>query len=211
MAYGDENTTLASFDKIIPDEIFREVTSISLEQFRYLRDEGNLFDEVVFDDAVQEFLRLREKLADYFDEGHDEDIFDYIPPQRTNQIFTPKETVKHMIDMVERENPGCFDDPDKKFIDPYMKSGLFVAELVKRLYRSPVLKKIFPDKATRLRHIFAQQVYGLAPTEIIYRIANRYILGFGIEIPRNNLRLANVVPAVVNDEMEKFFDELFTD
>ncbi|MBR1646217.1 MAG: DEAD/DEAH box helicase family protein, partial [Selenomonadaceae bacterium] len=152
MAYGDENTTLANFDKIIPDEVFREVTSISLEQFRYLRDEGNLFDPVVFDDSVQEFLRLRKKLADYFDEGHDEDIFDYIPPQRTNQIFTPKDSVKFMADMLERESPGCFDDPEKTFIDPYMKSGLFVAEIVKRLYRSPALKKIFPDKAERLRH-----------------------------------------------------------
>lgn len=60
-----------------------------------------------------------------------------------------------------------------------------------------------------MRHIFAEQVYGLATTEIIYLIANRYILGFGIELPRNNLREANIVSAAVNDEIEKFFDELF--
>ncbi|MBR1805857.1 MAG: DEAD/DEAH box helicase family protein [Selenomonadaceae bacterium] len=209
MAYGDENTTLATFDKIIPDAVFREVTSISLEQFRYLRDEGNLFDPVVFDDAIKHFLKLREELADYFDEGHDEDIFDYIPPQRTNQIFTPKETVRYMADMLERESPGCFDDPDKTFIDPYMKSGLFVAELVKRLYRSPALKKFFPDKAQRLRHIFGQQIYALAPTEIIYRIAVKYLLGFEIEIPRNNLRQANALPAAVDDKLDEFLSELF--
>ena len=209
MAYGDENTTLATFDKIIPDAVFREVTSISLEQFRYLRDEGNLFDPVVFDDAIKHFLNLREQLADYFDEGHDEDIFDYIPPQRTNQIFTPKETVRYMADMLERESPGCFDDPDKTFIDPYMKSGLFVAELVKRLYRSPALKKIFPDKAQRLRHIFGRQIYALAPTEIIYRIAVKYLLGFKIEIPRNNLRQANALPAAVEDKLDEFLTKLF--
>ena len=188
MAYGDERTTLATFDKIIPDEIFREVTSISLDEFRYLRDEGKFFDPVVFDDAVREFLNRRVNLANYFDEAQTEDIFDYIPPQRTNQIFTPKETVRNLADTLERESPGCFDDPDKTFIDPYMKSGLFVAELVKRLYRSPALKKLFPDTAERLRHIFAKQIYGFAPTEIIYRIATKYLLGFGIEIPRNNLR-----------------------
>ena len=146
MAYGDENTTLATFDKIIPDAVFREVTSISLEQFRYLRDEGNLFDPVVFDDAIKHFLNLREQLADYFDEGHDEDIFDYIPPQRTNQIFTPKETVRLMVDHMERESPGCFDSPKKTFVDPYMKSGLFIAEIVKRLYRNERMKKFSPTK-----------------------------------------------------------------
>ena len=211
MAYGDENTTLATFDKIIPDAVFREVTSISLEQFRYLRDEGNLFDPVVFDDAIQEFLNLRERLADYFDEGHDEDIFDYIPPQRTNQIFTPKETVRYMADMLERESPGCFDDADRTFVDPYMKSGLFVAELVKRLYRSPALKKLFPDKATRLRHIFGRQIYALAPTEIIHRIAQKYLLGFEIEIPRHHLKQVNALPAAVDGKLDEFLTEIFDD
>ncbi|MBR1647047.1 MAG: hypothetical protein IJ685_09755, partial [Selenomonadaceae bacterium] len=62
----------------------------------------------------------------------------------------------------------------------------------------------------RLRHIFGQQVYGLAPTEIIYRIAEKYLLGFEIEINRHNLKFANVVPAVLNDEVENFLTELFT-
>ena len=43
---------------------------------------------MVFDDSVKEFLNLKVKLADYFDESRTEDIFDYIPPQKTNQIFT---------------------------------------------------------------------------------------------------------------------------
>ena len=105
MAYGDENVTLANFDQIIPDKVFQEVTSITLEQFRFLRDggpyinqatgqeehfAGHLFDPVVFDDSVKEFLNLKVKLADYFDESRTEDIFDYIPPQKTNQIFTPQ-------------------------------------------------------------------------------------------------------------------------
>ena len=79
---------------------------------------------------------MRTKLADYFDESQEQDIFDYIPPQKTNQIFTPKYIVKQMVDMLEKENPYCFDDPDKTFIDLYMKSGLYIAEIVKRLYNS---------------------------------------------------------------------------
>ena len=76
----------------------------------------------MFDDSVKEFMRLRRVLANYFDEANTEDIFDYIPPQKTNQIFTPKWVVKKMVDHLEEENPGCFDDPSKTFIDMYMKS-----------------------------------------------------------------------------------------
>ena len=211
MAYGeiDNPVTLATFDKIIPDAVFQELTSITLDQFRYLRDEGKLFDPVTFDDSVKEFLNLRRKLADYFDETHTKDIFDYIPPQRTNQIFTPKETVRKMLDLLEAENPGCFDDPDKTFIDLYMKSGLFVAEVVKRLYRSPTLKKIFPDKAERLRHIFSAQVYGLAPTEIIYLIATNYILGFGIDIDKNNFRQADTLAATKDGKLKELLERLY--
>ena len=81
---------------------------------------GHLFEPVVFDDSVKEFIHLKQKLANYFDESNEEDIFDYIPPQKTNQIFTPKKIVKKMVDMLEEENPNCFDDPDKTFIDLYM-------------------------------------------------------------------------------------------
>lgn len=103
MAYDDGMLTLDNFDENIEDEVFKEVTSITLEEFRFLRDggdytengvqkhfNGHLFDEVVFDDAIAEFRKKRQVLANYFDESQTEDIFDYIPPQKTNQIFTPK-------------------------------------------------------------------------------------------------------------------------
>ena len=44
MAYGDENTTLESFDSIIPDYVFKDVTSITVDQFRLLRDGGDVTD-----------------------------------------------------------------------------------------------------------------------------------------------------------------------
>ena len=211
MAYGDIDNpaTLATFDKIIPDDAFRELTSISLDEFRYLRDEGNLFDAVTFDDSVKEFLNLRRNLADYFDETRTEDIFDYIPPQKTNQIFTPRETVDQMLAGLEENSPDCFDDPNRTFIDLYMKSGLFIAEIVKRLYRSPRLKELFPDKADRLNHIFAAQVYGVAPTEIIYRIATNYILGFGIKIAKHHFQRADTLAAVKDDKLDELLEELY--
>lgn len=226
MAYGNDTVTLATFDEIVPNPVFLEVTSITLDQFRFLRDggnytddatgevkqfAGNLFDPVVFDDSVKEFLRLKKKLADYFDEKSVEDIFDYIPPQKTNQIFTPKTMVKKMVDMLEEENPGCFDDPDKTFIDLYMKSGLYITEIVKRLYQSEKMKALFPDSKERLRHIFEKQVYGLAPTEIIYRIATAYILGFDetMDIEKHNFRRFDALPYAKEGTLEKKLDEIF--
>ena len=192
MAYGDEDTTLARFDQIIPAEVFFEVTSVTVEQFRLLRDggdvtdpetgetvhfDGQLFDPVVFDDSVREFISLRGKLANYFDESLDEDIFDYVPPQKTNQIFTPRSVVVKMIDLFEQENPGCFDDPEHTFADLYMKSGLYITEVIKRLFNSEGMRELFPDDRARLDHILERQVFGIAPTEIIYQIASHYILG----------------------------------
>ena len=226
MAYGNDDTTLSTFDMIIPDEVFKEVTSITLDQFRMLRDGGSytdaetgeekhypgkLFDPVVFNDSIREFLALRKRLGNYFDESHTEDIFDYIPPQKTNQIFTPKRIVKLMVDLLEQENPGCFDDPSKSFADLYMKSGLYIAEIVKRLFNSEGMKQAFPDETQRLQHIFENQVYGLAPTEIIYQIALHFILGFdgGELIEKHHLRQCDALPLAKNGTLKDKLDTIF--
>ena len=226
MAYGDDKVTLATFDTTIPGDVFKEVTSITLEQFKFLRDggdykeeetgltkhfEGNLFDAVVFDDSIKRLLALKKRLADYFDEGSIEYIFDYIPPQKTNQIFTPKDVVKHMVDLLEEENPGCFDDKDKTFVDLYMKSGLYITEIVKKLYQSGKMKSLIPDDKERLTHIFEKQVYGLAPTEIIYKIATSYILGFAYNMDdiKHNFRLVDTLPLAKEGVLKEKLDEVF--
>lgn len=228
MGYGNEDTTLKDFDKDVPDDVFLEVTSVTKEQFHLLRDGGDIvneatgeaehspghfFDEVVFNDSVKEFMALRKRLANYFDPKIEEDIFNYIPPQKTNQIFTPKSVVIKMVDLLEQENPDCFDNPNKTFADLYMKSGQYITEIVKRLYNSKGLSKVYPDKEQRLRHIFKHQVFGLAPTECIYRIALRYILGFDdtIHIAEgdHHLRQADSLPAAKSGTMEEFLDQVF--
>ena len=227
MAYGEDNkVTLATFDMIVPAPVFLDVTSITLDNFRFLRDggsfvnpetgqeehfKGHLFDPVVFDDSVKEFLSLKGRLADYFDESSTEDIFDYIPPQKTFQIFTPKKVVRDMVDRLEKENPGCFDDDTKTFADLYMKSGMYLTEIVRRLYQNNRMKALYPDNAERLNHIFVKQVYGLAPTEIIYRISLAYILGFSkdIEIKKHNIRLCDALKYAQDGTLERKLRELF--
>ena len=233
MAYGDENTTLANFDTIVPDEVFQEVTRnmntgecVTLADFRFLRDggdytdeetgetkhyDGHLFDEVVFNDSVKEFLRKKEELSDYFNKEHKEDIFDYIPPQRSTLIFTPKAVVKQMLDMLEKEDPGCFDDPCHTFIDVYMKSGQFISELVKKLYNNENMKRELPDNSERLHWIFENQVYGLAPSEIIYRVTMSLIFGFkGSEkIDKSHFKRVDTLPFAQNGTLESELDKIF--
>ena len=232
MAYGvDDNRierqiTLDNFDQIVPADVFEEVTSTTLEQFRLLRDggdimnpetgemehfKGGIFDPVIFDQSVIEFMRKKDQLSGYMKDDAKGDIFDYIPPQKNNQIFTPKKVVKQMVDDLEKENPGIFDDPDKTFIDLYMKSGLYPAEIVKRLFQSKKMKELYPNDDDRLKHIFEHQVYGLAPTEIIYKIAENFILGFDYagNIKKHNFRKVDSLELVKNGTLEKKLDELF--
>ena len=226
MAYGDDNLTLANFDDYTEDDVFLAVTGITDDEFRFLRDggdklnpdtglmehyDGHLFDEGVFNDSVREFLRKRRELADYFDESKTEDIFDYIPPQKTNQIFTPRRVVKMMVDQLEENNPGCFDDPTKTFADLYMKSGLYITEIVKRLFHSDGLKAAFPDEKARIRHILQHQVYGMAPTRIIYLIATNYILGFDetLRSETHNFVQADAAEAAKQGTLQALVNEVF--
>jgi type II restriction enzyme len=134
-----------------------------------------LFDEVVFDKAIQEFLNKKEALADYFDDAQAENIFAYIPQQKTSLVFTPQPVVKMMVDTLETENPGIFNDPTKTFADPFSTAGLFLMELVRRLDIG--LSDAFPDQEERLRHILTSQVFEMSHNEILHRITIEAVSG----------------------------------
>ncbi|EMC00726.1 DEAD/DEAH box helicase family protein [Streptococcus mutans] len=224
MAYGDEDLTLANFDAYTPDNVFEEVTGITEDQFRFLRDggdyrdeetgeikhyDGHLFDEIVFNQSIQEFLILKTKLANYFDDSQTEDIFNYIPLQKTNQKFTPRKYVKLMVDSLEAENPDIFEDLNRTFFDPYVKSGLYLTEVAKKLYYSHTHKTAFPDGQERIKHILENQVFGAAPTEIIYHIAKTFVYGQFDHIDTRNLKQLDLVPAAKNGTMQDTVAQAF--
>lgn len=225
MAYGDDKLTLKNFETYPEEKVFKDVTSVTVDEFKMLRDgfeytdeetgekkkfPGGVFAEDVFDSSVQEFLNKKRELADYFAETSEEDIFDYIPPQKTNQIFTPKKVVQMMVDQLVETEPHIFESPDKTFVDFYMKSGLYITEIVKRLYRNKVLKSIIPDDKERVKHILECQVFGFAPTQIIYDITMSYIFGFDEEaknISRRNFFCEDTLPYAERGELQKLVNE----
>ena len=168
-------------------EVLARGEKFTKDDFRILRDGGDyeengvtkhfdgFFDKYVFNASIQEFAKKRRDLADYLRVDRREDIFSYIPPQRSNQIFTPRRVVNQMLDILERYNPGIFSDPTLTFCDLYVKSGLYLAETAKRLFKG--LVNAITDESTRIKHIFERQLYGFAPTGIIADIARNYVYG----------------------------------
>lgn len=222
MAYGDSNTNLKNFEENINKNMFKELTSITVEEFKQLRegfeylDENGetkiipgLFNEVVFNASIKEFLDTKNRLADYFDDSLQEDIFDYIPSQKTNQIFTPKRVVKAMIDTIEKENPGIFLNKTIKFIDLYVKSGLYITEIVKRLNKG--LKNEFPEQKERIKWILENQVYACAPSDIIYNIVKNFIFSNLNDLSTNNLKLIDTIPLVSEQKLNKNIKSIYGD
>ena len=223
MAYGDRNIRLANFDDYTPDDVFAEITGITEAEFRLLRDgrevtesDGTvvkvpgLFDEAVFDQAMQEFLDKKESLADYFDDSAAEDIFAYIPQQKTSLVFTPKPVVTLMCDTLEEESPGIFSDPDRTFADLFSTAGLFCMELVRRLDRG--LADVIPDPDERLRHILTRQVFEMSHNEILHRITVEAVSG-GVAERKNwiegsgHFRVGNL-SKLTEAEREKVVNEM---
>lgn len=226
MAYGDRDTRLSNFDDYTPDDVFEEITGISEEEFRMLRDghevtekDGSvsaipgLFDEAVFDQSIQEFLDKKEQLSDYFDDSLTENIFAYIPKQKTSLVFTPQTVVAMMVDELEGRNPGIFEDPEVTFADLFSTAGLFLMELVRRLDTG--LAGVIPDQDERLRHILTKQIFEMSHNEILHRITieavsggvverKRWIVEFGHFTVGN---LAHMAP----EERQKIIDEMLTE
>ena len=179
-------------DKLHTPDRFTKADFIELRDGGDYEENGEIihfdgfFEKYRFNAAIQEFEKKREQLADYLNNTTKEDIFSYIPVQKSNQIFTPREVVNKMLNTLEAENPRIFSNPNLTFCDLHIKSGLFLTETAKRLNRG--LANIIPDEQARLKHIFENQLFGFAPTQIIYDIAANYIYGGFPEISRQNLK-----------------------
>ena len=179
-------------DKLHTPDRFTKADFIELRDGGDYEENGEIihfdgfFEKYRFNAAIQEFEKKREQLADYLNNTTKEDIFSYIPAQKSNQIFTPREVVNKMLNTLEAENPGIFSNPNLTFCDLHTKSGLFLTEIAKRLNYG--LANIIPDEQARLKHIFENQLFGFAPTQIVYDIAANYIYGGFPEISRQNLK-----------------------
>ena len=53
--------------------------------------------------------------------------------RKFGEVFTPDWVVRDMCDMLEKENPGCF-EPERTFLEPTCGDGAFVVEILRRKF-----------------------------------------------------------------------------
>jgi hypothetical protein len=214
-----DEITIDNFDLQIVDKDFLELTSITKEEFHKLRDgfdyEENgerktftgVFNKYRFNASIAEFKEKKDQLANYF--TAEDDIFELIPPQKTNQIFTPKKVVQMMINNLEAHDPSLFTRTDSTFIDLYMKSGMYITEIVKKLFHNT--RKQYKSDNDCLKHILENQVFGLSPTPILQGITQSYIFGFDVDqnILRKNFVQHDITPEAQQDTAKEKLQELF--
>lgn len=106
----------------------------------------------------------------FLDELHKPDILDCISHLSSDEVFTPPKLVNEILDTLPQE---LFKSSKTKFLDPCCKSGVFLREIAKRLIEG--LKDEIPDLEKRIDHIFKNQLYGLAITELTALLSRRSV------------------------------------
>lgn len=103
-----------------------------------------------------------------FNTIYNPDVLSCIANLSSDEVFTPPELANAMLDMLPQE---LFENPDTKFLDPGCKSGVFLREIAKRLLKG--LEPLYPDLQERTNHIFKEQLYGIAITELTSHLSRR--------------------------------------
>ena len=96
------------------------------------------------------------------------DVLSCLANLSNDEVFTPPEVANAMLDLLPQE---LFEDPNVKFLDPACKSGVFLREIAKRLLKG--LEPLYPDLQERTDHIFKEQLYGIAITELTSHLSRR--------------------------------------
>lgn len=96
------------------------------------------------------------------------DVLTCLANLSNDEVFTPPSVAKAMLDMLPQE---LFENPDTTFLDPACKSGVFLREIAVRLIEG--LAWQIPDLQKRLDHIFHNQLFGIAITELTSLLSRR--------------------------------------
>ncbi len=102
--------------------------------------------------------------------SYNPDVLSCLANLSNDEVFTPPGLANEILDLLPEE---IWKNKNAKFLDPVSKSGVFLREIAKRLMIG--LEKQIPDKQTRINHIFANQLYGIAITELTSLLSRRSV------------------------------------
>lgn len=111
-------------------------------------------------------------MIESYDQKYNPDVLLCLANLSNDEIFTPPDVVNKMLDMLPSE---LWSDSSAKFLDPSSKSGVFLREIAKRLLDG--LAEEIPDLQERVDHIFHNQLYGIAITELTALLSRRSLYG----------------------------------
>ncbi|MDY0143577.1 MAG: Eco57I restriction-modification methylase domain-containing protein [Bacteroidales bacterium] len=109
-------------------------------------------------------------MSDLYTNAYNPDVLSCLANLSSDEVFTPPHIVNHMLDMLPQE---LFKDKNAKFLDPATKSGVFLREIAKRLLEG--LKEEIPNLQQRIDHIFQNQLFGIAVTEMTSLLSRRSV------------------------------------
>lgn len=104
------------------------------------------------------------------DVNYNPDVLTCLANLSNDEVFTPPNLVNDMLDLLPA---ALWSNPDATFLDPVSKSGVFLREIAKRLMTG--LEKKIPNKQKRINHIFENQLYGIAITELTALLSRRSV------------------------------------
>lgn len=96
------------------------------------------------------------------------DVLSCLANLSSDEVFTPPKLANEMLDLLPEE---LWSNSQAKFLDPVCKTGVFLREIAKRLLEG--LKDEIPDLQKRIDHIFKNQLYGIAITELTALMSRR--------------------------------------
>lgn len=108
--------------------------------------------------------------SDFYTNTYNPDVLSCLANLSSDEVFTPPEVANQVLDMLPQE---LFESPETRFLDPACKSGVFLREIAKRLLKG--LEQTIPDLQERIDHIFKQQLYGIAITELTSLLSRRSV------------------------------------
>lgn len=102
--------------------------------------------------------------------NYNPDVLSCLANLSSDEVFTPPKLVNDILDMLPEE---LWRDKNVTFLDPVSKSGVFLREIAKRLTIG--LEEEFPDRQERVNHIFKNQLFGIALTELTSMLSRRSV------------------------------------
>ncbi len=103
-------------------------------------------------------------------DNYNPDVLSCLANLSNDEVFTPPGLVNNILDLLPSE---LWSNPNAKFLDPVSKSGVFLREMAKRLMHG--LETQIPNKQQRINHIFSQQLYGIAITDLTSLLSRRSV------------------------------------